>query len=452
MGSKKQRLKAAKVSTTPSAKPTTTEHGQTLRAVRCHCVACEKGFKVAGIDTNSPFLRLHREIRDRIYEELLVAKLSPANQAQIDQINAASDTPLEEYGRQNALELYGSDTVILPGANERYRYRFIIKAVGLLLANKQINAEANSILFSKNIFGIMPEWERIYPFWRCDNKTCDPPGAPCYLMFHNFLQIKHVNIMNECINLLHNNITIVRFFKSAQIKLKTLSISYSGCFGGEVEYMRDDFEGPLPPGMPARLISMRDMHGEFYNLTREEARQTLFRDHEVMEPFKQWYGAAEEVTVRGEMPQAFIGELVAALTNQSQSSVTKRVAKAKAANAARGPKINDSSIWVEMRDDALAMGNQSLADMAEQMMQTSIKSPAVMQHLFGDLGGPFMSPQTGNDTAQQPTANNATGRMTVNTGRSIAATTSNGTTSNNGGIGTVNGKIVFGPPRPLSML
>ncbi|KAK4554795.1 hypothetical protein LTR86_008297 [Recurvomyces mirabilis] len=373
MDSKKQRSKVAKVSTTLSATSTSTEHGQTLPAIRCHCVACEKGFKVAGIDTKSPFLRLPREIRDRIYEELLIAKLAPANQAQVDQIIAAPDTPLEEYGRQDALEHYGSDTVILPGANERYRYRFIIKVMGLLLANKQINAEANSILFSKNTFGIMPEWERIHPFWRCDNKKCDPPGAPCYLMFHNFLQIKHVNIMvhnmrgledrmrnNECINLLYNNITIVRFFKSAQIKLKTLSIRYSDCFGGEVEYMRDDFEGPLPPGMPARLISMRDMHGKFCNLTREEARQTLFRDHEVMEPFKQWYGAAEEVTVRGEMPQAFIDQLVAALTNQSQSSVTKkRVAKAKAANAGRGPKINDSSMWVEMRDDALAMGNQA---------------------------------------------------------------------------------------------
>ena len=174
-------------------------------------------------------------IRDRIYGELLIAKLSPTNQAKVDQINAATHTPLEEYGRQNALEHYESEILIAPGANERYCYRFIIKAKGLLLASKQINSEANSILFGKNTFGIMPEWERNHPFWRCDNPRCDRPGAPCYLMCHNFVQLKHVNIVvhnmrglddrmrnNECTNLLKNNITIVLFSKAAKIKLRTL--------------------------------------------------------------------------------------------------------------------------------------------------------------------------------------------------------------------------------------
>lgn len=60
--------------------------------------------------------------------------------------------------------------------------RFIVEALGLLLANKQIHEEAKNTLFSKNEFTILVEWERVHPFWRCENKGCEP-GAPCYIMF-----------------------------------------------------------------------------------------------------------------------------------------------------------------------------------------------------------------------------------------------------------------------------
>ena len=170
-----------------------------------------------------------------------------------------------------------------------------------------------------------------------------------------------------------------------------------------------------------------------------------------MGPFKQWYGAAEEVNVRGEMPQAFIDQLVAALTNESQSSVTKkRLAKAKAAKAARASKSSESSFWKEMRDGALANGNQGMADMAEQMMRTTIKSPSVMQHLFGDLGGPFVSQQPGTNDAA--TGGNTTHGMTGNVGANVATNTNNGAAADNGGIGMISGMVVFGPPRPPGML
>lgn len=60
------------------------------------------------------------QIRDKIYSELLIARLKPEDQEQYDQIRAAPQTPCSELGRENALDFYSSDLVIMPGANERY--------------------------------------------------------------------------------------------------------------------------------------------------------------------------------------------------------------------------------------------------------------------------------------------------------------------------------------------
>ena len=78
----------------------------------------------------------------------------------------------------------------MPGSDQKYP--FIVEGLGLLLANKQISDEANTVLFQENLFVILPEWERKHTFWRCERLGCDPPGAPCFMMFHNFLRVQHV--------------------------------------------------------------------------------------------------------------------------------------------------------------------------------------------------------------------------------------------------------------------
>ena len=129
----------------------------------------------------------------------------------------------------------------------------------------------------------------------------------------------------------------------------------------------------------------------------------------------------------------------------------KRLARPKAAKAARGSESSESSMWKEMRDDALAKGNQGMTDMGEQMMRTSVKSPAVMQPSFGDVGGPFVSQQTGGNTANGATGNNNASSATGNTGIGMTVKSGNDTTVSSGGIGMVNGKVIFGPPRPPSI-
>ena len=73
--------------------------------------------------------------------------------------------PFGDFCLENAIEGL-DDTGVTPGSDRRYP--FIVDALGLLLANKQIHAEANSVLFSENTFVILAEWERVWPFWRCD--------------------------------------------------------------------------------------------------------------------------------------------------------------------------------------------------------------------------------------------------------------------------------------------
>ncbi|TKA56315.1 hypothetical protein B0A55_12479 [Friedmanniomyces simplex] len=215
--------------------------------VRCCCDACVKGYTSAGADCDSPFLRMPREVCDKIYQELLLAKLFPAMQIQYDQVKTDAETPLYEYGRENALDYFEQEIAIMPGAEQKYRYRFIVDAMGLVLANKQIHAEASSILFGKNTFFILPEWERVHSFWRCDRSDCEPRGKPCYIMLHNLTQIKHLSIVInnarqlsdpmlrvEAAKLLANIKNVVDCFQLAGNKLKTLKIRYTSSFEGQI--------------------------------------------------------------------------------------------------------------------------------------------------------------------------------------------------------------------------
>ena len=87
-------------------------------------------------EISSPFLRLprevysynitmltkltHEQVRDKIYDELLVARLSPEEQEKYDQVVAADKTPCGEFGRANALDFYVQDVCLMPGSNQNY--------------------------------------------------------------------------------------------------------------------------------------------------------------------------------------------------------------------------------------------------------------------------------------------------------------------------------------------
>lgn len=159
--------------------------------------------------------------------------------------------------------------------------RYIARNKGILLANKQIYQEATSVLFGKNLWGAIPEFERIWSFWRCDSYKCQPVERPCYVRYatpndrltarqmtptrpETAANIKHlliiVNVRGlpaESHNLKRNLYMMVDTLKGIGIQLQTLKVRYWTQYGGEVEALREDLEGPLPPGIPPRPIMMK---------------------------------------------------------------------------------------------------------------------------------------------------------------------------------------------------
>lgn len=357
-------------------------------------------------------------MRDQIYEELLIAKLSPEMQVDYDRVKAANRTPYYEFGRENALDFFESEVGIMPGANEKHRYAFIVDALGLLLANKQIHKEANKVLFSKNTFVILPEWvsrcpasslhwsrmltpclasqERVHTFWRCENPRCHPRNAPCFIMSHNFLEIQdvYITVQNvrgltdrmlkvESAKLKANIENIARFFKHTGKKLKTLKIRYSSCFEGQIEAVRSAIEGPLDPTLPERAVMLKDKHGEYFHMSRAEAQKRLFLHGNVLDPLLQLKQVADDVKIRGDLPQAYIDELTACLSSGNPSVSTKKKQRQEhAAQQARDKEPDRQSFFRELRDKMLREGDTGTAELAAQMMRVPVHSPAVMDELF----------------------------------------------------------------------
>ncbi|KAK3645540.1 hypothetical protein LTR56_002981 [Elasticomyces elasticus] len=390
MGSKKQRSKQAKGSDPKPANKdsssSSTVHSTAstpTQPMPCYCDACLKPYTPATKDSDSPFLRMPREIREKIYKELLISRMSPEKQAQYDKLLNMVPTSHEDlWTRQNAIDMYEQQNNIMPDGGGRGRYQCMVESIGLLLANKQIHAESNSVFFSENTFEIMPEWERVRTFWRCP-RMCVPAGQPCLMLFHNFAQIKNLSIaiqiahqygdprsQNESAYLLANIKNVVDSFKQARITLKTLKLRFVSSFAGQLDALRHAIECTLPPG---------------FSPPANEAMIKLSENNFLLEPFLSLTNFAEDVDVGGDIPQKLIDRLTRALSTPTVSlAIKKKKARDEATKALHRasvkPGLSSQTYWKDIRDTAILGGTStSLPDM---MMRTSIKSPAVMEMLM----------------------------------------------------------------------
>lgn len=85
------------------------------------------------------------QIRDKIYEELLIVKMTP-EMAENYEEEKEKGRHFGEYGMEHAQDILDQDIGLMPGASLNYGSRFIGKNKGILLANKQIYEEATSVL------------------------------------------------------------------------------------------------------------------------------------------------------------------------------------------------------------------------------------------------------------------------------------------------------------------
>lgn len=137
---------------------------------------------------NSPFLRrLPREVRDKIYDKLLIVQRTTDDQDKYDKIQAGLAGGTHEYELERELDFLSQDyLLILDLSRANKGMQFIGKNKGILLANKQIYDEATTTLFGKNVFGAFPQSERIEAFWRCGRgSSCYPLSRPCQLRYSN---------------------------------------------------------------------------------------------------------------------------------------------------------------------------------------------------------------------------------------------------------------------------
>ena len=220
-------------------------------------------------------------------------------------------------------------------ANHSSRYKSIRDSIGLLLANKQTHKEANTTLFSKNMFLIMVEWDRVHPFRRCDNPLCEL-GAPCYIMFEYFKKTKHLYIIVTNTRALsdpglkaetdraHTNLkTVVKCLLKGGSIFKTLKIRYN-CFDGQLEAVRDSLEGELPDGMPELKVMIKDKHGKIHLVSRAEALDKLFKYCSILDPLRNLKAVAEDVKIREDLPQAYINKLTKVLSVSDPAPVIKK--------------------------------------------------------------------------------------------------------------------------------
>ncbi|KAF2173449.1 hypothetical protein M409DRAFT_48426 [Zasmidium cellare ATCC 36951] len=459
MGSKKQRAKATKTSNLPII-------GNSSRNVTQEKILDRKPIKPGHVSPgNSPFMKkLPREIRDKIYEELLIVKMTPEMANSWDEEKGGAESYAGEYGREKAQDILDQDIGLMPGGSQNYGSRFIGKNKGILLANKQIYEEATTVLFGKNLFVVLPEFERIWCFWRCDSYGCQPVTTPCFVRPETAVKVKHLLIIvsNPCFDrdqaieqaksALNRNLqTVISILGEVKLKLKTLKIRYWSCFGGEVDSVRNELEGPAKPGFPERPVMLQRVGGRFTTIKRGEAEQRIFSDaRQVLAPLREFKKVAEDVSVRGDVPQPLIDELSCVLAVDG-AAMKKKLAKAEvAANTYEAAKTGLAEFARERLDVTPDTDPESRA-LYERMMRIPAKLPSVMAKYMQSPTKEEVDRYDRHWRAQAANAANAANTAAASVNHSSDDLGAQPHPVADGApvaIGFIAGKPVFGPPRP----
>ncbi|KAF7196216.1 hypothetical protein HII31_02283 [Pseudocercospora fuligena] len=407
---------------------------------------------------NSSFLRkLPREIRDKIYDELLIVHRTPEDEDKYGKIQAGLKTGNHEYELERELDFMLQDYALIPDSSEpNIGMKYIGKNKSILLACKQIYEEATTTLFGKNIFAACPQSERVCSFWRCSIYCgCVPKDRPCLARPENFVKIKQLFMIisgdesdEQVRNLKTNLRTIVDTIQQSGNKLQLLKIRYWSQFGGEVEGVRDDLEGPLHPRLPERppVMIRHAFTGKFHTIKASEVNAKLFRNISILEPLKKLKGVVDYVDIRGDLPRKYIDQLKRILTslNPGKAALEMEKAKAEAASNKRPKPVGGLAGFIA--DFIEKDPNMSAERKAyyQRLTKTSSKSPAVMAQLLDN--SPFNMP--GPSSAQQASGATTDAPFAPSPAVDVPAPGHTGSPATVGGIGFLNGKPLFGPPRP----
>lgn len=132
-------------------------------------------------------------------------------------------------------------------------------------------------------------------------------------------------------NLFKNMETIVITMRQVGVKLKTLKVRYWSCYGGDIESVRQELEGPIRRGMPERPIMIKDYHQNMFDtFRRKDAEQRIFMHAcGVLAPLRGFKNIADNVSVRGDVTQAMVDELEQLMAVDGEAVKKKKEAAAK---------------------------------------------------------------------------------------------------------------------------
>jgi len=206
-----------------------------------------------------PLLTLHQ-----IYEHLLIARYTPDQQHEHDELTNASG---DRLSIRNLLDQVEERVMISPGTPlwDVKGYQPLVHARGLLNANKQINEELTHTLFTKNIF-ITPvgEYFRYATPGQLFAYKLDPTSLAqikhLVISVSTQLDIGHPNHSDGVAALKHNFNHIVQSLNQLGNKLESLKIRFISCFAGRVEEMRGEIDPLLtqPNARPVQVMRMNN--------------------------------------------------------------------------------------------------------------------------------------------------------------------------------------------------
>ncbi|THX89860.1 hypothetical protein D6D05_00943 [Aureobasidium pullulans] len=266
------------------------------------------------------FLNLSREARNKaspssVYEDLLVARYTPAQQAEHDSLINATGDPFSIRNLKDSVE---ERLMISPGTPlwGTEGYQPLVNARGLLHANKQISAELTSTLFTQNTF-IIPvgEYFRYQITGQLFTRKLDLESLSqikhLVISVSTQLDIKHPRHSNGVAALKHNFNHIVKSLSKLGNNLESLKIRFITCFAGRVEEMRGDID-PLLTQPTAHPVQVMRMDNIIFTFTHNNVRRFHTSGFDLADAFAGLGIPVENFEVYGDLP----GEVIECLTRK----------------------------------------------------------------------------------------------------------------------------------------
>ncbi|KAG9560841.1 hypothetical protein KCU71_g7786, partial [Aureobasidium melanogenum] len=216
------------------------------------------------------FMGLPREVRNKIYDEVLASRLPASDQAEYDRVAATISNGQHDLANRcrDYLDVFDRRIMASPEFTLTlvrnipiWGFKPLVLARGLLLANKQISQELKEAHYAKNTFLVQIR----------DDHVCDTSAQGFRNYVTHFLKAKNLYIdiatpkyqpgergFQVSVNTIKRQLlTLIISLEQAGANLDSLTVRYTSCYPGEIEDLRVDAHG-LAAHRQARVIWVMD--------------------------------------------------------------------------------------------------------------------------------------------------------------------------------------------------